>query len=277
VGAIAPKLEQAEIERAKRKPTQNLDAYDYYLRGMAYFHRRTREAAHEALQLFYKAIELDPEFSSAYGMAAYCYVWRKSGRWMANEAAEQSEAARLARQAVDLGRQDAIALTTGGFTLAYVGGDLDDGASLTARALVLNPNFALAWSVSGRIRVWLGEPELAIEHLEHSMRLSPFDPLAPTAQNGIAWAHFCAGRYDEASVWAKKALQESPKYHSAMRVLAASSALAGRLEDAHKTMARLHEIDPTLRVSDLRNFPPLRRPGDFARYTEGLRKAGLPE
>src|SRR5262245_56209207 len=277
VGAIAPKLEQAEIARAKRKPIQNLDAHDYYLRGMANFHRRTKEAAQEALQQFYKAIELDPEFSSAYGMAAYCYVWRKSGRWMVNGTAEQSEAARLARKAMDLGRQDAIELTTAGFKVSFVVGDLNDGASLTARALELNPNFALAWSVSGRAQVWLGEPELAIEHLEHCMQLSPFDPLASTAQNGIAWAHFFAGRYDEASSWAKKALQESPKYHSAMRILVASSALAGRLEDARKTMDRLREIDPTLCVSDLRDFPPLRRPEDFARYSEGMRKAGLPE
>ena len=78
VGAIAPKLEEAEIERAWRKPTQNLDAYDYYLRGIAVFNEPgredSREANEDALRLFYKAIELDPNFASAYGMAAHCFV-----------------------------------------------------------------------------------------------------------------------------------------------------------------------------------------------------------
>jgi TolB-like protein len=100
VGAIAPKLEQAEIERAKRKPTESLDAYDYFLRGMAALHQGTKDANNEALRLFYKAIELDPEFASAYGMAAYCYVWRKSNGWMVDperetEAAHEALAAGL--------------------------------------------------------------------------------------------------------------------------------------------------------------------------------------
>ena len=86
VGAIAPKLEQAEIERAKRKPTDSLDAYDYYLRGMACVHRWTREANAEALQHFAQAIELDPEFAAAYGMAARCYSQRKVSGWVTDRA-----------------------------------------------------------------------------------------------------------------------------------------------------------------------------------------------
>ena len=82
VGAIAPKLEQAEIERAKHKPTDSLDAYDYFLRGLASVHRWTREANNEALQFFHRATELDPEFAAAYGMAARCYSQRKSCGWV---------------------------------------------------------------------------------------------------------------------------------------------------------------------------------------------------
>ena len=104
VGAIAPQLEQAEIERAKRKPTESLDAYDYFLRGMASYYRRTREAINEALPLFYKAIELDPDFASAYGMAAWCYAWRKINGWMTDRVQEIAETARLARRAAELGR-----------------------------------------------------------------------------------------------------------------------------------------------------------------------------
>jgi TolB-like protein len=277
VGAISPKLEQAEIERAKRKPTGSLDAYDHYLRGLATFHRRTREANDQALHLFNKAIEFDPEFSSAYGMAAWCYVRRKGSRWMTDRVRETSEAARLARRAVELGKEDAVALSTGGFALAYVVGDIDDGAAFIDQALALNPNLASAWTVSGWVRIFLGEHEAALEHFAHSMRLSPLDPFMFVAQNGIALVHFCIGRYDEASSWAEKALREDPNYLPAVRVLAASSALAGRLQETQNAMARLRAIDPTLRVSDLVDLTPRLRPGDAARWVEGLRKAGLPD
>src|SRR3989442_4432859 len=113
IGAIAPKLEQAEIERAKRKPTENLDAYDYYLRGIASIHAvfgGTEEAVGEALRLFYRAIELDPNFASAYGMAAWCYVLRKNYGWMSDDAQEIAEVERLARQGAGLARDDAGAL-----------------------------------------------------------------------------------------------------------------------------------------------------------------------
>src|ERR1700720_3796294 len=103
VGAIAPKLEQVEIERAKRKPTESLDAYDHYLRGMASLHQWTNESSDEALRLFYRAFELDPGFASAYGMAAWCFVLRKANRWMADPAQEIAEAARLAPRGVGLG------------------------------------------------------------------------------------------------------------------------------------------------------------------------------
>jgi TolB-like protein/Tfp pilus assembly protein PilF len=277
VGAISPKLEQAEIERSKLKPTESLDAYDCYLRGIADLHRRTREANNAALQLFNNAIEFDPDFSSAYGMAAWCYVQRKVSRWMTDRVRETSEAARLARRAVALGKEDAVALSTGGYALAYVVGNLDDGAAIINQALALNPNLASAWTVRGWVSILLGEHEVALEHFAQSMRLSPLDPLMYAAQHGIAFAHFFVGHYDKASSWAEKALREDPDYYPAIRVCAASSALAGRLDHAQKAAARLREIDPTFRVSDLRDYTLLRRPEDVARYTEGLRKAGLPE
>jgi len=139
VGAIAPKLEQAEIERAHRKPTENLDAYDYYLRGMTNFYQMTKEAQSEALRLFHKAIEIDPNFAAAHGMAAWCYAQRKSNGWMTDRLRETADTARLARRAVELGKEDALALSSGGFALAYVADDLD-GPAFVERALLLNPN-----------------------------------------------------------------------------------------------------------------------------------------
>ncbi len=278
VGAIAPKLEQAEIERAKRKPTESLDAYDYYLRGMASFYQRTREGVSEALRMFYRAIELDPDFASAYGAAAQCYVLRKSYSWMTDRVQEIAETARLARLAVALGRDDAAALSAGGSALAYAVGDLDDGAAFIDRSLALNPNLAAAWLDSGSARIWLGDPDLAIEHLARAMRLSPLDPLIGIMQAATAYAHFFAGRYDVASSWAGMALRERPDSLNSMHIAAASNALAGRLEEARKVLARLRQLDPTLRVSNLRDtLGPYRRPEDVPRLEEGLRQAGLPE
>jgi hypothetical protein len=137
VGAIAPKLEQAEIERAKHKPTDSLDAYDYFLRGLASVHRWTREANNDALQFFHRAIELDPEFAAAYGMAARCYSQRKSCGWVGDRHHEIAETERLARHAAELGKDDAVALCTAGIALAFVVGDLDDGNALIDQALTL--------------------------------------------------------------------------------------------------------------------------------------------
>jgi TolB-like protein len=277
VGAIAPKLQQAEIERAKRKPTDSLDAYDHFLRGMACVHLGTRQDIDEALRLFYRAIELDRDFASAYGMAAWCFVWRKVNGWIGNRAQEIAEAARLARGAVDLGADDAVALSAGGYTLAFVVHDLDAGSAFIDRALAVNPNLASAWQNSGWVKTFLGEPEEAIQRQSHMLRLSPLDPLSFRAQGGIAFAHFLAGRYDEASSWAEMALRQRPTFLAAIRELAAAQALAGRIPEAQQTMARLRQLDPAMRVVNVKDWVPLRRPEDLARLQDGLRKAGLPE
>ncbi len=277
VGAIAPQLERAEIERAKRKPTDSLDAYDYYLRGMAKLHNGTREAIEQALPLFYKAIELDPEFASAYGMAAWCHFWRKLNGWMADRPLEIAEGIRLARLAVELGRDDAVALTRGGHALSHLAGDVDGGIALLDRARLLNPNLAPAWYLGGILRALHGETESAIENLTHAVRLSPLDPEMFRMQVGMALSHFFAGRFDCAADWAEKALRNLPTLLPAVALLAASHALSGRMDKATQVMQRLHELDPTLRLSRLKEWLPIQRPEDVARFTEGLRLAGLPE
>src|SRR6516165_1002890 len=277
VGTITAKLEQAEIERAKRKRPESLDAYDCYLRGLASFHVWTREEMSEALLLFRKAIDLDPGFASAHAMAARCYLLRKNNGWMTEPAREMAEAERLAQRAVELGRDDADVLCIGGLVIARIDQHLHAGAALINRALILNPNLVTAWFTSGFVRNYLGEPELAIEHFMRAMRLSPFDPLVHVMYAGIAAAHFLAGRYDEASSWAEKALLEQPNFLPGMRMVAASHALAGRLGDAQEAMGRMRQIDPALRITTLSDFYPFRGTEDCARYAEGLRKAGLPE
>jgi adenylate cyclase len=280
VGAIAPVVEKAEIERAKRKPTESLDAYALYLRGVARFYQgvTSRQANDEALRLFNSAIELDPDFASAYGRAALCYVWAKTNGWISGTPNEIAEVTRLAQRAVELGKDDAIALAASGYALVFVVRDLAVGAALIDRSLVLNSNSAEAWNFGGWVKNFLGEPEPALERFAHAMRLSPLDPRLTAMRSGTAIAHFLPGRYDEAVSWAAMALQDNPDFQPGLRIAAASNAMAGRPEQAHKAMARLRQLNPVLRVSTLKDMRgPYRRAEDLARYEEGLRQAGLPE
>jgi TolB-like protein len=277
VGAIAPKLEHEEIKRARRKPTENLDAYDYYLRGLASARGWTKDANSAALQLFCKAIELDPGLACAYGMAAWCYIQRKTRGWMIEHVQESAEATRLARKAVHLGGNDPVALCMGGYALAFIAHEFDDAVAFMDRGLAVNPNLAQAWMLSAWLRVWRGEPDLALDHVARAMRLSPFDPLMSAMHGATAYAHFLAGRYDMASSCAKTAMRERSNFLLAICMSAASNALAGRLEPAQKSMAPALECDPDLRVSNLGELAPFRRAEDLATFAEGLRKAGLPE
>jgi len=229
------------------------------------------------LRMFYRAIELDPEFASAYGMAARCYSQRKACAWIIDRQGEIAEAARLARQAAELGKDDAVALCTAGIALAFVVGERDDGAALIERALALNRNWAWAWLFSGWAKVWYGEPDAAIEQITRAMRLSPYDPQIVNAHAALASAHFFAGHYAEASFWAEMAEREQPNHFIAACMAAASGALLGRTAEAQKAMMHLRQLDPALRISNLDNLFPIRRPEDFARWAEGMRKAGLPE
>jgi TolB-like protein len=278
IGAIAPKLEQAEIERAKRKPTESLDAYDHYLRGMACVYRWTKEGVDEALRLFYRAIELDPDFASAYGVAAWCYFWRKANGWMIDAAAEAAETTRLAGRAAELGKEDAVALAFSGLALAYVAGDVDASIAMVDRALLLNPNLAAAWNTSGLLRATVGDPDTGIEHMERAMRFNPLDPLMFLTLTWSAWAHFVAGRYDQAWRLAERASREQPYFVNALRVAGACNALAGRLDEARRCIARALRLDPGMRISNLKDrlassFPP----AHLGRFVDGLRRAGLPE
>ena len=277
VSAITPKMEQAEIERAKRKPTESLDAYDYYLRGMASAYHWTKEGVSDALRLFYKAIEIDSEFASAYGAAAWGYYWRIVNGWTADRTAEVAEVVRLSRGVAEFGKDDAVALSFGGLALGRVAGKVEAGIEMIDRALVLNPNLAGAWNASGFLRTFLGNYDLAIEHLAHAMRLNPLDHLLFHTQAVIALAHFLAGRDDVAWPLAERACREQPNLVSALRLAAATNACAGRLGEAREFIARALEFDPDQRVSNLKDRVGPFRPQDFAKYVNGLRLAGLPE
>lgn len=277
VGAIAPRVELAEIERAKRKPTASLNAYDFYLRGLSLVNRGTREAVEEALSLFRRSIELDPEFAAAQAMAAWCYFWRTVNGWSKDRAQESAEGERLARRAVVLGRDDPVALTRGGHALAHLAGDVDGGIALLDRAVFLNPNLAAAWFLGGFLRTWHGECESAIAHFERAMRLSPVDPELYRMQAGMAMAHLFAGRVEQASAWAERSYTNLPSFLMVVALVAATRALGGRMMEARRAMDELRTLDPELRLSRLGAWLPIHRPEHLSIFADGLRKAGLPE
>ncbi|CDX16020.1 Adenylate cyclase [Mesorhizobium sp. ORS 3324] len=277
IGAISPRLEQAEMARAKRKPTESLDAYDHYLRGMASLYRWTREGLEEALPQFYKAIELDPDFAAAEGAAAWCYFWRMANGWMTDRQKETAEVSRLVGNVAISGQDDAVALAFSGLALGYVTGDYEAGSALADRALMLNPNCAAAWSASGCLKACHDDPDIAIEHMSRARRLSPLDPLTFFMQTFTAFAHFVAGRYDAAWPLAEAASRTQPYYLTGLRVAAASNAMAGRLDAASKHIARSLALDPELTLSNLKHRVGQIRPAYFAKYVEALRLAGLPE
>jgi TolB-like protein len=277
VGALVPHLESAEIERARHKPTESLDAYDYYMRGMWTFRQVSRNATDEALPLFYEAIQRDPEFASAYAMAAWCHSWRKLSRWMTDVGREVAEGTRLARRAVQLGQNDAVALAASAHALAHLVRDFDSSIALLDRALVLDPNLAAGWYLGGLLRIWRGELDDAIERIAHGMRLSPLGPDMERMEVGTAMAYLLSGRTEDALSWAEKASRHMSDQALPISILAAIYTRAGRGNEARLAMQQLRQLDPALRLSKLNEWLPFQRPQDLDNFADALREAGLPE
>ena len=274
-GAIEPTLQHAEIERVQRKPTGDLTAYDYFMRGMALFTPAEWAAAKAA---FTQAYTLDPDYGAAYALAAMCVYLQKNFAPVPPTAAEISEGVRLARAAAVKGTLDATALTYAGAALMYLANDVDSGLRLTERACVLNPNSARAWARNGWNNVYGGNPEVAIANFERAIRLSPVDPHTNGHFAGIARAHFNAARYDDAIEWSERSLSARPDGMVAHRVRVAAYAQAGRLDEARRAVADLLADEPEMRLSRLNAMRgPWRRSDDFDRFVDGLRLAGLPE
>jgi adenylate cyclase len=277
VGALIPTMRHAEIERAKHRPTESADAHMTHMRGVASLYLWTKAGVDEALRLAYEAIKIDPDYSMAYGLAATCYVARKTAGWTTDRAKEMAEVETLTKRGAEVGRDDAWALGSCGFATASILGDLGTAVSLMDRALALNANLALMWVQSAYVRAWLGEPDLALAHVERAKRLSPVDPHMFAMTGAEALAHFVARRHDEAFASAENALRHNPFFSQATRVAVASAAILGRMEDAKKYFARLQMLDPELRISNLADRISFRRPDDFSLLAEGLRKAGVPD
>ena len=276
VGLIAPKLEQAEIERAKHKPTDRLDSYDFYLRGMELVSTRTLAPLPDALELFKNAFERDPDYAAAYAMAAWTILLQQAISGVPLTSEMRADAIRLANLGATKGIDDAFALARSGHVLTYLGHEYDRGASLVEQAVALNPNLAIAWHSRGWVSLMCCEGERAVESFDQLIKLSPLDPLRVRAWNGSSFALFVLGRYEDGFVSAKKAIPFLTDAQS-MGAYIVNAVRAGHTVEAQEAVAQLLKLHPEFRASHAQKAFPLRSQEAKDRITAALKDAGLPD
>jgi TolB-like protein/class 3 adenylate cyclase/tetratricopeptide (TPR) repeat protein len=242
-GIIEPTLEAVEIRRSGERPTNDLSAYDLYLRALPYVATYEWDPVVRALDLLQQAIERDPGFASALARAAYCHVMLDGIGRVADWERNRRVALDLARRALWAAGDDAMAIACVAHVLGYFNEDIGAATALVERSLALNPSSAYGWRWSGFNQLYAGQPELAIEHFEASLRLNT-RALRWVQVTGIAIAHFFSGRLEQAAATFLLALQENPAYPLANRFLASCYAHLGRLDEAREVVARLRSITP---------------------------------
>ncbi len=283
VGAIEPKLLQAEIERARRKPADNLHAYELLLRSRFTFFQQTREAVEEALRLLQRAVELDPNYPLALAWLARVHYNMDALHLRFPSASEVDHYVRIAQRAVELGRDDPEVLVVASIIIALPGGDLTEATALVSHALALDPNSAEAWAMNGMLHAYMGDGDAAPQHLDRSVRLSPLNPWVPWQTHAFTLAYFAAGRYDDALMSNEELLRRNPDHVIALKYKAAALGLLGRAEEAQCVVQHLLCLISNLTISRLRSLGAIllrhsaRWTTVFEVYYEGLRKAGMPD
>jgi len=284
IGAIAPEIDRAEIERASRRPIGNVDAVTEFYRGIPHAQWPTGPENNDAaLHHFKNAIALDPTYSPAYGGAAICLMWRRVNKWPRDNAEDDAQLLRFAERVKELNTDDAFALSGLGFALVVSNVDrhYEVGIDMVDRAIRSNPNYGSAYYSRGFLRVWDGGSDTAIADFEQSMRFSPRDPFSYTSMIGMAFGHYNAGRYAEAANWADKALRAFPPWFiPGLQIAIMIYVGAGRIEDAQRVMADCLRMMPHWRLPTMPTIPEwngLRSPELRMKMREAYLKAGLPE
>ncbi len=278
VGAIQPAIRFAEIERARRKRPDSLDAYDLVMRALPSAWAMEREANVEALGLLQQAMALDPNYAFAKALAAWCHAQRLPYLWTTKPDQERALALELAKAAARLDSDDPMVLTT--LAWAHTAShEFQQAAPIIEKALWLDPNSAWAWQSSGKLKTFMNEPDAGIQHFERSMRLSPLDPLNFLALIGIGIAHFWAARYEAAAVWVSKGIAEKPTATWAWRIVAAAYAHLDRMDEARIALEHFIRGNPGVSLSSVAqgSTPSAASPAFKRALLDGLRKAGLPE
>jgi len=267
-GVIEPALQAAEMRRSATRPTADLTAYDLYLRALAIFFPITKDRIFQALGLLEQAIAIDPHYGPALAWAALCHLHLTLNGWAQTPETNHRKADDLSRQALQATQDDPGVLANAALVRAQLGEDIGAMARLVDRALALNPSFARGWYLSGLLRVFAGQHDLAIEHLETALRLSPRERIGmPVCVMGQAY--FFKRQFDEAAAKLLLSIQDHPGSPPAYRALASCYAHMGRLDEAHAIVARLRTATPQVVPSEL----PWRNPEDRELLLSGLRLA----
>lgn len=274
VAAIEPSVRQAEIERAKRKRPENLDAYDLVLRATPLVDTGMPDGALQAAQLLERALQLEPNYALAHGQKAFCneILYLRAGRREENRTA----AIKHAHIAISLGPDDAPSLVYAAIAIGLVEHDRPLSLETFEAALAISPSAAWAYSWGSLILGWGAEAEQAIEWGERGIRLSPLDPWITAALHGISMGHFLRGRYEEAASAAQRAIRSKPGFSVSHMFLAAALAKRGRTKEANAAAERVMQLQPNFscygQCSAIGCVPALAGP-----LIEAMRAAGLPE
>ena len=273
VAAIEPSLQVAEIRRSSFKPTDNLDAYDLYLRALSAHYAHTRESLDEALRLLNKAITLDPDYAFAKAFGAYLYCLRHGQSWATEE--EIDRGGRLAQEALLSSRDEPTTIAFAAHALAWLARDYNTALAAMDRAIHLNPNSAHILTRSGWLRVWVSDADRAIPDLLRAIRLSPVDPEIGYPLGGLAYAYLLKDEAEKALEYARRSAREMPRWVLGWCAVAVASIRTGRLNEAQEAARHILLISPTFSIA---NRPSVIRDQHVTEMiSDGLRKAGIPE
>ena len=267
-GVIEPTLQAAEIRRSADRPTNDLSAHDLFLRALSHVYPREKKGIIATLDLLRQAIERDPRYGAALAMSGWCHFQIDINDWTDDREANQRTGIDLARRALQIGPDEPEVLAVAGFVLAWYGEDIDVAIGLIDRCLDLNPSFARGWYWSGTLRIFAGQPDLALEHFETFLRLSPRDRTA-FYLTGIGNALFFKRRFDDAAAKLLASLEHLPTVTPTYRLLASCYAHMGRLEEAREIVKRLLTVTRVVVPS----VTPYRNPDDRELFLSGLRLA----
>lgn len=276
VGAIEPTVKKAEIERARRKPAEDLDAYDLYLRAVPLAHAFRPEENAAALRLLHQAIDLDANYAPALAHAAWCYDQRISRGWEPFGTDDAVKAVDLARRVVATATDDAIALVLAGFVLGVVARDWDVGLDTSRRALKRNAGSGFVTLMASLCASFGGEPDAGLLLAERAMTLSPLDPAFFIYLLAGAFAQLFRGRPAEALTYAQQSVAHYAGWDTTYWLLITAYVQLGRLAEARTALATLTTLTPGLTLRQIRTLG-YRNPASVRMIVEALRTAGLSE
>jgi adenylate cyclase len=270
IAAIAPKLLQVEIDSAARRRPNDFSAHDHYLRAHPHYYTMTRDGVAQAIRLLNRALEIDPRYSAAASLGILCHTLNLLLGWSVNPQFDASEATRLSQLVLSIDENDPETLACVGWAKAFISHDAAAAVEIVDRAVALNPNSAIAWSYRGFVYLYAGIADEALRSYEHTLRLSPLDPMRPSLIAMVSMSYLGLGRFEEALDVARKSIGKNPSFLPAYLSLASALGHLGRREEADQAVQKILQMQPGFRASSRKGHWP-------ALYVEGLLKAGLPD